>query len=413
MTAAKRQIVLINAAHGFTHYSLLILPTAVLAMVAQGGAFGTDYGRILELSTGMFILYGLFSLPQGWLAKRLGRKTLMSAFFVGTGVSLIATSFVESALWMALTLAAVGLFTAIYHPIGTAMLVDAAGEKPGRAVGVNGMFGNLGVALAPFVTAFMAQQFGWRSAFLLPGLACAVIGVLWLRVPVIAGHGRSSGQNFPEIPRHLVRRAVIVLLVIAAVSGLVFNAYTLLIPKLMAERLARDPALLPLVGIAAFVVTLCGAATQFTIGRLIDRTTLKRVLLPLSVLLVLGLLAISYVDGWGVVPAGGLVAAVLFGQVTVNETMTARYISPELRAQMYSVRFFVGFLGSAAAPFVIAALYGRTGTLSAVTLVLAGFALITLASALFFPDRREELQPELWAPKLSAEPPALHPAAAE
>jgi cyanate permease len=86
--------------------------------------------------------------------------------------------------------------------------------------------------------------------------------------------------------------------------------------------------------------------------------------------------------------------------------MTARYISPELRAQMYSVRFFVGFLGSAAAPFVIAALYDRTGNLSAVTLVLAGFALITLASALFFPDRQEELQPELWAKFLTPRPAA-------
>jgi hypothetical protein len=32
----------------------------------------------------------------------------------------------------------------------------------------------------------------------------------------------------------------------------------------------------------------------------------------------------------------------------------------------------------------------------AVTLVLAAVALITVACALFFPDRREELEPELW-----------------
>jgi hypothetical protein len=81
---SRRQIVFINAAHSLTHYSLLILPTAVLAMAVPGGAFGTDYGRILERAPGMFVLYGLFSLPQGWLAARLGRKALMTAFFLGT-----------------------------------------------------------------------------------------------------------------------------------------------------------------------------------------------------------------------------------------------------------------------------------------------------------------------------------------
>jgi hypothetical protein len=92
-----------------------------------------------------------------------------------------------------------------------------------------------------------------------------------------------------------------------------------------------------------------------------------------------------------------VVAAVLFGQVTVNETMTARYISPALRTRMYSVRFFIGFLGSAASAPLISFLYARTGSQGACLSVLAGFAVITLCCAWFFPNRREELNPELWA----------------
>ncbi len=194
-----------------------------------------------------------------------------------------------------------------------------------------------------------------------------------------------------------MRRAVVVLLLIAVVSGLVFNAFTLLLPKLIQERLAGgDPRLLPLVGLAAFLATLCGALTQFTVGRMIDRMTLKRVFVPVSVLLVPGLVAVSYAQGWLVVPMAALVSAAIFGQVTVNETMTARYISPALRTRMYSVRFFVGFLGAAAAAPVVAWLDERTGSLTIVTLVMAGFGVVTLACALAFPDRREELRPELW-----------------
>ncbi len=402
MQAARRFFILINLAHLLTHYSLLILPTAVLAMVGEGSRFGTSYGPVLELATGMFILYGLFSLPQGWLAQRVGRKALIGAFFFGLGVSLVGAGFASGRWALALALSAAGLFAAIYHPIGTAMLVDAAGDRPGRAVGVNGVFGNLGVALAPIVTGLLAGHFGWRAGFVVPGALALALGVMWAGSPDIAHHAAvAAKRSFPAIPPALVRRAVVVLLLIAAVSGLVFNAFTILLPKLLADRLGGS--LLPLVGAGAFVATLAGALTQFTVGRLIDRVTLKRVFLPLSVVLVPSLAALGFVHGLATVLVAGLVACAVFGQVTVNETMTARYIAPALRARMYSVRFFVGFLGSAAAPWVVGALYERTGSLTAVTLILALFALITLACAVFFPDRREELAPELWEMAVAAE----------
>jgi MFS family permease len=398
MTPAARQIVFINTAHTITHYSLLILPTAVLAMAVHGGAFGDAYGPILALATGMFVFYGLLSLPQGWLVQRFGRKTLMTAFFLGTGLSLIGAGCAHSPVMLAVALACAGAFAAIYHPIGTTMLVEAAGDKPGRSIGVNGVFGNIGVALAPVVTAFLANEIGWRAAFVAPGMLCAAAGLLWMRTPLAPASAHANARPFPPIPRHLVRRAVVVLMLIAMSSGLVFNAYTILLPKLLQERLADNASLLPLVGLAAFLVTLCGALTQFTVGRMIDRNTLKQVFLPVSLVLAPAMLALSFAQGWLVLPLAGAVAASIFGQVTVNETMAARYISPALRARIYSVRFFVGFLGAAAAAPVVSILYERTGSVAAVTMVLSAFSVVTLGCALFFPNRREELEPALWAP---------------
>ncbi|WP_375460664.1 MFS transporter [uncultured Enterovirga sp.] len=396
-SSARRQIVFVNAAHLLTHYSLLILPTAVLVMARPGGAFGPDYGPVLALATGMFVLYGVASLPQGWLAARIGRHALMLAFCFGTGLSLIAAGFAATPLLLALALGSAGLFAAIYHPIGTAMLVEAAGERPGRSIGTNGVFGNFGVALAPVVTAFLAQRYGWQVAFMVPGIVCIGLGLLWIGVPEYDHAAHPSATPFPVIPAPLVRRAVATLLAIAVVSGLVFNAFTLLLPKLMQERLAGDANLIPIVGILAFAVTLCGAATQFTVGRLIDRTTLKRLFLPLALVLAPTLAALSFAQGWLVLPLAGVAAAVIFGQVTVNETMTARYVAPPLRAKLYSVRFFMGFLGSAVAAPLIGFLHERTGSLTSATLVLAGVATVTFLCALFFPDRPEELRPELWA----------------
>ena len=336
----------------------------------------------------------------------------MAAFFLGTGASMVMAGFAPGPVTLFAALALMGAFSAIYHPIGTAMLVDAAGPaRVGRAMGLNGVFGNLGVASAPVVTAAVAAALGWRWAFILPGLLSMLAGLLYLREGnVDVAQKTAAGRPFPEIPRAVVRRAVVVLLVLATVGGFVFNAFTLLLPKLMEERLAGSPDLLPVVGVLAFLVTLCGGLTQFTVGRIIDRSTLKRVFMPLAMVQMPGLAALAVLDGWAVLPVAGLLAAAIFGQVTVNETMTARYVAPALRVKLYSVRFFIGFLGAAAANPVIAWLHAETGGQGAVLLVLAAFAAITVVCALFFPNRKEELQPELWAQAL---PPRAVPAAAE
>jgi MFS family permease len=408
MDAARRQIWFVNAAHVFTHYGLLILATAVLAMVLQEPEdFGTVYGPILALGTGMFVVYGLGALPMGWLAERLGRPGLMAGFFLGTGAAMVGAGFAPGPFWLALALAVMGGFSAIYHPIGTAMLVDAAGEKVGASMGINGAFGNLGVALAPAATAFVAATLGWRYAFILPGLASIGFGLLYLREGSHdVAKARAAGRPFPAIPPAVVRRAVVVLLTLAAISGFVFNTFTLLLPKLMQERLANSPDLLPVIGLLAFLATICGGLTQFTVGRLIDRNTLKRVFLPLACVQMPGLALLSVAEGFWVLPLSGLIAAAIFGQVTVNETMTARYVAPALRTKLYSIRFFVGFLGAAASSPIIAWLHGATGGLGAVLALLSACAAITFVCALAFPNRREELRPELWAESLPRGTPA-------
>ena len=397
MTSAARQIAFINTAHGFCHYCLLILPTAVLAMALPGSPFGSEYGPILALATGMFVLYGALSLPQGWLAARFGRKHLMTVFFLGTGASLVLCGFAFSPWLLALALASTGAFAAIYHPIGTAMLVDAAGERPGRAIGINGVFGNFGVALAPVVTAFLVGRFGWHTAFMMPGIFCIAVGIAWMFVPA---HDYATGlrvRPFPAIPRAIVRRAVVVLLLIAVVVRPRLQRLHPADPQAAAGAAGLRPTAPPR-GRPGRLRRHPLRRADPVLGRTPDRPHhARRVFLPMALVLAPALAALSFLHGWAVLPAAGLVAAVIFGQVTVNETMTARYISPQLRARMYSVRFFVGFLGSSIAAPLVGLLHERTGSLAAVTLVLAGVASITVVCALFFPDRPEELRPEMWA----------------
>ncbi|MEI6161295.1 MAG: MFS transporter, partial [Roseococcus sp.] len=154
---------------------------------------------------------------------------------------------------------------------------------------------------------------------------------------------------------------------------------------------------LPVVGLLAFLATICGGVTQYTVGQMIDRKTLKSVFMPLAFVQVPGLLALSFLDSWAVLPVSAMVAAAIFGQVTVNETMTARYVAPPLRAKLYSIRFTVGFLGAALASPLVGFLHEATGDMALAMVVLAGVASLTLTCALWFPNRPEELRPELWS----------------
>lgn len=398
VSPVTRQVVFINAAHLLTHYSLLILATATLAMVQQQPEiFGRDYGPLIAIGSGMFVAYGLLALPMGWLAARLGRKALMVAYFVGAGAGMAAAGLAQSPLMLGLCLGVMGAFSAIYHPIGTSIIVEAGGARVGRAVGINGVFGNLGVALAPLCTGLIAWKFGWQWAFIAPGVVSIALGLLYALEPAFDASQVKGTKPFAPIPRSVVRRAVVVLMLVAMVSSLVFNAFTLLLPKLMEERLTNAPELLPVVAVLAFAATICGGITQYTVGHMIDRRTLKQVFMPLAFALVPSLLLLSFLDGWPVLLLSAIAASAIFGQVTVNETMTARYVAPELRARLYSIRFTVGFMGAALASPLVGLLHSQSGDLALAMLVLSGVAAVTLVCALAFPNRREELRPELWA----------------
>jgi MFS family permease len=384
MHEATRTILFVNAAHLITHYALLILPTAVLGM--EGAFGGAEYGGIVTLGTAMFAVYGLGSLPVGWLAGRFGEAPMLAACLLGGGLALVACGLAVSPTTFAVALAVTGAFLAIYHPVGTAMLVEAAGERVGRAIGLNGVFGNLGVSLAPLATAFVTAGFGWRAAFVAPGLASAAVGLIYVFGPK---GDRSASKRplavFPDIPRAVAIRAFVVLTLIAVTNGLMFNAVTILLPKFLEERLAGEAGALGLIGLVAFAVSISGAVTQFSVGRLADRVSLRALFLGLSMLglpLMLGLIAAR---GWATVPVSALVVASVFGQVTVNEAMLARTVPPAFRARAYAVRFFVGFLGSAAAAPLVGLLHARTGDMRAALQVLAAAAALTAAFALAFP----------------------------
>src|SRR5215212_3852421 len=178
--AQRRRISIgfINWAHALDHYVMLIFATAVIRLAL---VFEWSYAELITLSTPAFIAFGVFSLPAGWLADHWSRRNMMALFYLGCGASLLAAALAPNLIILAIALFALGVFAAIYHPVGTAMLIDQAVSR-GRSVAFNGVCGNVGAALAAGLTAALAAAFGWRAAFLVPGVICLVTAVVYLRL---------------------------------------------------------------------------------------------------------------------------------------------------------------------------------------------------------------------------------------
>jgi MFS family permease len=170
---------LLNVAHAIDHWVLLIFATAVSTIAADFGF--ARWEDLMPYATGAFFAFGLGSLPAGRLGDTWGRRPMMLAFFFGLGASLLLVAAATGPWQIAIALTLMGVFSAIYHPVGIPMLVRDT-KRPGRTIGINGLAGNLGIALAAVVTGVLVKYFGWRIAFVVPALVSIGCGLLFARL---------------------------------------------------------------------------------------------------------------------------------------------------------------------------------------------------------------------------------------
>jgi MFS family permease len=368
----RLSIAFINWAHAIDHFVILIYPTVVIALQA---VYGDSYSTLIWLATASFVAFGLFSLPAGWLGDHWSRRNMMTAFFFGCGVSLIGAALSPSLYVLAFALFALGMFAAIYHPVGTAMIVESATQR-GRTLAFNGVCGNLGVALAAGITAALTALLSWRGAFFVPGVICIATGFayMWF-APKEARHG-AARSKLPDVSMSTALAATIfgLFLVVAISAGLVFNTISVALPKIVDERIAGIS--LVEVGGLTTAVFLCGAIAQLTVGRLVERFPPHILFAILAIMQFSGVVWSAYAQGATLLFALAFTMAAVYGQITVNDLILARYSADAWRSRVYAVRYFVTFMISGVAVSMIAVLHARGGfglVLDVTAIVALGF----------------------------------------
>ena len=406
MNRDRAHFLFLNIGHFLDHLFTLIFATvAALALTRE---WGLSYGDLLAYATPGFFAFGLFAYPAGWLADKWSREGMMVLFFVGIGLASMATGFAQTPLQVGIGLFAIGVFAAIYHPVGLAM-VTAKWKNTGMRLAVNGVWGNLGVASAALITGYLIDNGGWRMAFIIPGVLSIAIGIAyWLaRREEISVEGATSkaasGSVSQAVDRNaLLLRVSLIVFMTTAVSSIIFQATTFALPKIFDERLqglastaaswlkglgfSGNTDVATMVGAFAFAVFAIASLAQLVVGSLLDRLGARPVFMGAAgVQLVFFALMAGSREGWALVLALGFMLGA-FGQIPINDFMIGKMASGAARARVYGIRYVVSFTALAAALPLIAFVYERWG-FDTLFYVLAAAATVILALVTFLPRK--------------------------
>ena len=381
------RLLFLNIGHFTDHLLMLIFAKAAFsAGLAFGLAEDGAYAEMIPYGIPSLVLFGACAPIAAHFADRWHRNGMIVVFFIGIGFSAILTSFSENPVEMGLGLALIGVFAAIYHPVGIAMVIEGGGNV-GWRLGLNGVWGNMGVAGAPLVTGFILADYDWQLAFIIPGCASILFGIGYLGL-ILRGNGQSSVAALSKKAEVSFatgwQRALISLAMVTAAGGFVFGAMTFLVPRLFEVRMLGISEDIAIMGALAAVVYAIAAFAQLLVGRTIDQRAVKPVLLFVAAgqPLFLGLMVMQ--QDYALFAVTLLAMGFVFGQIPINDVLIGRFARSEWRSRAFAIRSFITFSVYATTIPLIAWLHSTWG-FSALFLVLCICAIFILAAVVMLP----------------------------
>jgi MFS family permease len=384
------RLLYLNFGHFIDHMLVLIFAKAAFSAGIDFG-FGKDgaYAEMLFYGIPSLVLFGACAPIAAHMADHWNRNGMLTVFFVGIGLASILTGFAQSLLQIGLGLALIGIFASIYHPVGIAMVIEGGG-KVGWRLGVNGLWGNMGVAAAPLVTGLILVQFDWRMAFIIPGSVSILIGLGFL------GFVRGVDVRSPEATRQekeLIgfapgwQRALVSLALVTAAGGFVFGAMTFLIPRLFEVRMQGITADIAVTGTLASIIYAVAAFAQLVVGRAIDKRSIKNVLIFIAAGQPLLLFLMAMQTDYALFAVSLLAMGFVFGQIPITDAVLSQYVPDQWRAKVLSIKFLINLVIGALALMTARYLLSTGAGFEAVMRVISIAACFIVGAAILLPNR--------------------------
>ena len=377
-----------NVGHCMTHLATVLYATAVLYLPQ---VFDLPYGELLSLSSLGLLLYGVAALPAGWLGDRWSQVGMMVIFFFGVGAGAIVTGLAVGPLTIFAGLTLIGLFAAIYHPVGIAWLVASA-RKQGMSLGINGVCGNVGTASAPLFVGVMIDFFSWRAAFLVPGVVAVFLGfallAAWRRG--LVADARTDRAPRAATQPGAARRVLLVLTLTMACAGFVYAGLTTTMPKVFEMGLG-DGLASSYTEIGLFVAVISGTASASAIlgGWLADRYSARKIYLVFWMLQAPLLFVVTSMTGASLLVVMLLAMSFNLSFTAAENMLVAQYTPARWRSVAYGARFVLT-LGVSGVTVVLAGrVFDASGDFGPLFVGLGIAGVAAAAAGTLLPGRRK------------------------
>jgi len=279
----KKIIVLTSYCHFLSHFYMLIFPALVIPLTKY---FEMPIPEVLSLGFLMYLLFGLGALPMGFVTDLWNGRRMLTLYLLGLGAFSLLAGASRQPTFLMVSLTFIGFFASIYHPAGMG-LISKGCRRRGYALGINGVFGNLGLGLAPIVTGIVTYWFGWRTIYVVLGALVFISSIVLFFVhidetPVQTEASKAEGKK----RRYLLYFAV--LCVCMMLAGFCFRGTSVVIPAYFEQAIPflnnslNRLSFIKLSGtktLAATALTsivyLFGMLGQMTGGRLADKLDLR------------------------------------------------------------------------------------------------------------------------------------------
>lgn len=420
--SGKAVLIYSSVGHLMFHFMGVFFFTIVLALQP---AWGAPYHELIALWTPAIILTAAAALPAGWLGDRWSAPGIMVVFFIGMGLSAIAAGLTPERdyLWMTVSLAGIGLFGSIYHPVGIPWVMRTA-AKQGESLGINGIFGSAGNAVAGLGVGGLIALYDWRAAFVIPGLLSVLfgIGLLWhWKRGVVGDRPMPKSKDAPPSKGDMIK-VFFILMVTMFMAGIIYQATQFALPKLFEirlasdilsvqgffERLAASPGETVFwVGIAVTLVYTVSGVMQYVAGKLADRMPIKLIYIGSFALQIVAVAAVGLLWNVPIVIAAMVAAVLMVTALPAESMMIGRYTPTQHHGLAFGSKFVLSFAAGPVAIWLISQVNQATGELSWVFYILALLAGVATLAALLLPGSVSGTKARIVAP------PRPHPTAAE
>lgn len=404
MNAASVRLAMIFSCigHFYIHMMTAFYFVIVLTLVVE---WDKPYSELLQLWIIASAMLGLVAIPAGRLADRWSIRGMMVLFFIGMGGASIMCGMVSGELALLFALSGIGIFGAIYHPVGIPWLIRNSGPNTGKLLAVNGIFGSLGNAGAGVIAGLLIDLFGWRMAFIIPGVVCLGTGLvmLWYVWQERIVDGAVVETKVKSDSRGDLIRVFSLLLISLAVGGIIYQSTQTALPKYIQDNVQAlihfgnfsfDTTSATNLGLLVSLVYSFSALMQYVGGILADRYPLKLIYI-ISWFLQIGMLyGISLATGLGLIGIATLAVMVNIAMLPAENMLIYRYSPSRHRSLIFGIKFVITFGAGPISVALVALIERETEALNLLFEGLAAATIVVALLLLFLPrDDRDRVAP--------------------